>query len=48
MLVRGEDKFGYYDDEPRPQSDYGEAGRAAHAHSVGRFQQLIAEQAAKY
>ncbi|WP_233838031.1 phytanoyl-CoA dioxygenase family protein [Paraburkholderia sp. ZP32-5] len=48
MLVRGEDKWGYYDDEPRPQVDYGEAERAAHAHSVGKFQQLIAEQAAKY
>lgn len=47
-LVRGEDKYGYYDDEPRPQVDYGEAEQAAHRYSVGKFQELIAEQALRY
>ena len=31
MLVRGTDRFGHFDDEPRPQADYGLAEQAAHA-----------------
>lgn len=36
-LVRGEDRFGHFDLEPRPTGDFDAASRAAHAASVNRF-----------
>ena len=36
MLVRGVDKEGNFDPEPRPQHDLDDAALAAHAESVGR------------
>jgi ectoine hydroxylase-related dioxygenase (phytanoyl-CoA dioxygenase family) len=36
-LVRGRDAFGHFDLEPRPQGNYDEASRAAHALAVDRF-----------
>lgn len=36
MLVRGTDRFGHFDHEPRPQADLDDAARAAHAESVAR------------
>ena len=36
MLVRGSDKYGHFDDEPRPRADLDEAALAAHADAVGR------------
>jgi ectoine hydroxylase-related dioxygenase (phytanoyl-CoA dioxygenase family) len=36
MLVRGVDRYGHFDPEPRPQHDIDEAARAAHADAVGR------------
>lgn len=47
-LVRGEDKFNYYDDEPRPEEDYGLRERAFHAEAVARFRASNDEQAKKY
>lgn len=48
MLVRGEDRFGHFDEEPRPQIDYGAAERAFHAEAVERFRAANAEQAVRY
>jgi len=48
MMMRGEDKWGNFDDEPRPKVAYGEAEQEAHRHSVSLFQELNAEQALKY
>ncbi|HUI98836.1 MAG TPA: phytanoyl-CoA dioxygenase family protein [Usitatibacter sp.] len=36
MLVRGVDRHGHFDPEPRPKRDLGEAERQAHADAVGR------------
>ncbi len=36
-LVRGEDRFGYYDSEPAPLADCDEAALAAHADATGRL-----------
>jgi len=36
MLVRGVDKYGHFDAEPRPKSDLDKAALAAHADAVGR------------
>jgi non-heme Fe2+,alpha-ketoglutarate-dependent halogenase len=48
MLVRGADRYGHFDDEPRPQVDFGEAERAAHADAVARFRASNAEQTRRY
>ena len=48
MLVRGTDRYGHFDDEPRPQVDFGEAERAAHADAVARFRASNAEQTRRY
>jgi len=48
MLVRGVDRYGHFDDEPRPLVDYGAAEREAHATAVARFRAQNAEQAALY
>jgi ectoine hydroxylase-related dioxygenase (phytanoyl-CoA dioxygenase family) len=36
-LVRGRDEFGHFDLEPRPEGDFDEAARTAHAAAVDRF-----------
>lgn len=36
-LVRGVDEFGYYDDEPQPQADYGSTEQEFHRDAVARF-----------
>jgi non-haem Fe2+, alpha-ketoglutarate-dependent halogenase len=48
MLVRGTDRYGHFDDEPRPQVDFGEAERVAHADAVARFRASNAEQTRRY
>jgi ectoine hydroxylase-related dioxygenase (phytanoyl-CoA dioxygenase family) len=48
MLVRGVDPYGHFDDEPRPQTDYGAAERAFHAEAVARFRESNREQALRY
>lgn len=47
-LVRGQDNSNNFDDEPRPQTEYGDAEQAFHKEAVTRFNQSIAEQAQKY
>jgi non-heme Fe2+,alpha-ketoglutarate-dependent halogenase len=36
-LVRGEDRYGHFDPEPRPRTDFDPAARAAHADACARF-----------
>ena len=48
MLVRGTDRHGHFDDEPRPRVDFGEAERAVHADAVARFRASNAEQTSRY
>ena len=48
MLMRGSDRYGHFDDEPRPQVDFGAAERAAHADAVARFRASNAEQTRRY
>jgi non-heme Fe2+,alpha-ketoglutarate-dependent halogenase len=48
MLVRGVDRYGHFDDEPRPAVDYGETERAVHAEAVAQFRAQNAEQFAQY
>jgi non-haem Fe2+, alpha-ketoglutarate-dependent halogenase len=36
MLVRGVDRYGHFDHEPRPRRDLDEAALAAHADAIGR------------
>ena len=47
-LVRGVDRYGHFDDEPRPLVDHGGRERAAHAEAVARFRAQNAEQFAQY
>jgi hypothetical protein len=47
-LVRGVDRYGHFDDEPRPAVDYGEVERAVHAATVTRFRAQNAEQFPRY
>jgi Phytanoyl-CoA dioxygenase (PhyH) len=42
MLVRGEDKYGHFDDERRPTHEAGPAERAFHAEAVARFRAMNA------
>ena len=42
MLVRGEDKYGNFDDERRPVAEAGPAERAFHAEAVARFRAMNA------
>jgi non-haem Fe2+, alpha-ketoglutarate-dependent halogenase len=46
--VRGSDRYGYFDDEPRPKVDFGAAERAAHVDAVARFRASNAEQTRRY
>jgi hypothetical protein len=48
MLVRGTDRYGNFDDEPRPQIEYGAAEQAAHAAAVARYRAQNAEEALRY
>src|SRR3954452_6782783 len=48
MLVRGVDHYGHFDDEPRPQTDYGPAERAFHAEAVARFRKANREETLRY
>jgi non-haem Fe2+, alpha-ketoglutarate-dependent halogenase len=48
MLVRGTDRYGHFDDEPRPRADFGAAERAVHADAVTRFRASNVEQTARY
>jgi non-haem Fe2+, alpha-ketoglutarate-dependent halogenase len=48
MLVRGVDRYGNFDDERRPQSDYGPAERAFHAEAVARFREANREETLRY
>jgi ectoine hydroxylase-related dioxygenase (phytanoyl-CoA dioxygenase family) len=48
MLVRGTDRYGHFDDEPRPRVDFGAAERAVHADAVARFRASNAEQTGRY
>jgi hypothetical protein len=48
MLVRGVDTYGYYDDEPRPRIDYGEAERSFHRDAVARFVESNTQQRLTY
>ena len=47
-LVRGEDRYGHFGDEPRPLVDHGPAEQAAHAAAVARFRTQNAEQFSLY
>ena len=40
LLVRGEDRYGHFDDERRPVEEAGEAERAFHAEAVARFRAM--------
>jgi hypothetical protein len=48
MLVRGTDRYGHFDDEPRPRVDFGATERAAHADAVARFRASNVEQTSRY
>jgi non-haem Fe2+, alpha-ketoglutarate-dependent halogenase len=43
MLVRGQDRYGHFDDERRPRAEAGAEERAFHAHAVAAFRQMNAE-----
>ena len=47
-LVRGVDKYGYYDDERRPQVDNGPEEQECHRDAMARFKASNEEQAAQY
>lgn len=44
MLVRGQDKYGHFDDERRPTADAGPEERAFHEKAVATFRQMNVEQ----
>ena len=44
MLVRGEDKYGNFDDERRPTAEAGPEERAFHEKAVATFRQMNVEQ----
>jgi hypothetical protein len=46
MLVRGEDRYGNFDDERRPVEEAGPAERAFHAEAVARFRAMNAVESA--
>jgi len=47
MLVRGQDSYGHFDSEPRPQHDIDAAALAAHADAVGRQVKALYQGTAK-
>ncbi len=48
MLVRGVDRYGNFDDEPRPRTDYGAAEREFHAGALARFREANREETLRY
>jgi chlorinating enzyme len=48
MLMRGVDRHGHFDDEPRPTVDFGAAERAFHADAVARFRASNVEQTRRF
>jgi hypothetical protein len=48
MLVRGSDRYGHFEDERRPETDFGPGERAYHEAAVTRFRAQNAEQFAQY
>lgn len=48
MLMRGVDRYGHFDDEPRPTVDFGAAERAFHADAVARFRASNVEQTRRF
>jgi ectoine hydroxylase-related dioxygenase (phytanoyl-CoA dioxygenase family) len=48
MLVRGTDRHGHFDDEPRPRTDFGAAEQAVHADAVARFRASNGEQTRRF
>ena len=48
MLVRGIDRYGNFDDEPRPRVDFGAPERGVHADAVARFRASNVEQTNRY
>jgi non-haem Fe2+, alpha-ketoglutarate-dependent halogenase len=48
MLVRGVDTYGHFDDETRPQTDFGDAERAVHAEAVARYRASNEEQIRRF
>ncbi len=48
MLVRGVDRYGHFDDEPRPHEDCGAAECAVHADAVARFREANREETLRY
>jgi len=48
MLVRGTDRYGHFDDEPRPRVDFGAEERAFHADAVARFRASNVEQTRRF
>lgn len=47
-LVRGVDRYGHFDDERRPEADFGPEERAYHEAAVTRFRAQNAEEFARY
>jgi non-heme Fe2+,alpha-ketoglutarate-dependent halogenase len=41
VLVRGEDRHGHFEPEPRPRTDFGEAERAAHARFTDQAARIL-------
>jgi chlorinating enzyme len=41
MLVRGEDRYGHFDPEPRPVTDFGEPARAPHARITDQAARIL-------
>jgi non-haem Fe2+, alpha-ketoglutarate-dependent halogenase len=48
MLVRGTDRYGHFDDEPRPRVDFGVEEQAVHADAVARFRASNVEQTKRF
>ena len=48
MLVRGTDRYGHFDDEPRPRVDFGVEEQAVHADAVTRFRASNVEQTQRF
>jgi len=47
MLVRGQDRYGHFDDERRPTQEAGAEEQAFHAEAVARFRAMNAEMTAQ-
>ena len=47
MLVRGRDRFGHFEPEPRPEADFAPAALAAHARAMALRNAIIFRNAAR-